>query len=142
MEDLKHKYENFRKCCDALGKAIELQEQLESTMAGNTIAQDLFTAGVIKHFELTYETGWKFLKTYLNIKYDYRESSPKAIFRACGDYLILPQVMVNELITLADARNETTHIYNRLLAQEVCDSIEKHYQVFGKILEIIKLPLD
>jgi nucleotidyltransferase substrate binding protein (TIGR01987 family) len=139
MEDLNHKYENFKKCYEALGKVIDFQKELESMTFDNPVAQDFFNAGVIKQFELAYETGWKFLKEYLAEKYNHEALSPKVIFRACQDFRIFPQNMVNELITLADARNETTHIYNQILAQEVCNSIEKHYQVFGKILEIIKL---
>lgn len=42
-------------------------------------------------------------------------------------------------ITLAEARNSTTHIYNQILAQEVCSSIVDHYKVFGQILKIIKI---
>lgn len=142
MEDLKHKYENFKKCYETLGEVIQLQQELEATLAENPIAQKLLIAGVVKHFELAYETGWKFLKEYLAQKYNHESFSPKAIFRACDTYRIFPQIMVSELVTLADARNETTHIYNQVLAQEVCDSIEKHYEVFGKILEIIKIPTD
>ena len=47
-------------------------------------------------------------------------------------------MITNELITLADARNTTTHIYDQILAQEVCNAIVKHYHIFGKILEIME----
>jgi nucleotidyltransferase substrate binding protein (TIGR01987 family) len=139
MEDLNHKHDNFKKCYEALGKVIALQEQLEYIAMDNSTAEDLFTAGVIKHFELAYETGWKFLKEYLREKHNHEALSPKAIFRACQDYRVFPEIMVNDLITLADVRNNTTHIYNQILAQEVCNEIEKHYEVFGKILEMIKI---
>ncbi len=133
------KYENFKKCYEALGKVIHLQEQLILSAASNTVMKDLINAGVIKHFELAYETAWKFLKEYLAYKYNSEEGSPKPIFRECEKYRLFPQRMVNDLITLADARNSTTHIYNQILAQEVCNDIIKHYQVFGKILKIIKI---
>lgn len=132
-------YENFKKHYQALCKVIDLHEQLADMASDNPVARDLFNAGVIKHFELAYETGWKFLKEYLAKKYDHVALSPKEIFRSCQSYKMFPQSMLNDLITLADARNETTHIYSQVLAQEVCNSIEKHHQVFGKILEIIKL---
>jgi nucleotidyltransferase substrate binding protein (TIGR01987 family) len=142
MEDLKHKYENFKNCYEDLGRIIIFHKELESMNFANPIAETYFDAGVVKQFELTYETAWKFLKKYLEVTYNREVLSPKAIFRACEEFHLFEQSMLNELITLADARNETTHIYNRLLAQEVCDSIEKHYKVFGKILEIIQLPQD
>jgi nucleotidyltransferase substrate binding protein (TIGR01987 family) len=136
MEGLDNKYDNFKKCYEALGNVIELQEQLEISAALNPVMQNLITAGVIKHFELTYETAWKFLKEYLAKTYNCEALSPKQVFRECEKYQIFSTIMVNELITLADARNTTTHIYNQILAQEVCDAIVKHYQVLGQILEL------
>ena len=136
MEGLENKYNNFKKCYEALGNVIELQEQLEISAASNPIMQNLITAGVIKHFELTYETAWKFLKEYLAKIYNCEALSPKQVFRECEKYKIFSTIIINELITLADARNTTTHIYNQILAQEVCDSIIKHYQVLGQILQL------
>jgi len=143
MESLNRKYENFKNCYIALGKSITTQNEVEKMSLDNPAVQNLLesvNAGVIKHFELTYETGWKFLKEYLLVTYNREALSPKNLFRACQDVRIFPEIIVNELITLADARNETTHIYSKILAQEVCNAIEKHYEVFGKILEMIKLP--
>ncbi len=37
-------------------------------------------AGTVQHFEMAYETCWKFLKIYLEIKYDVEENSPKSVF--------------------------------------------------------------
>jgi len=140
MEALNHKYSNFKKCYEALGNVIVVQEELHYIALANPIANDLFKAGVIKHFELAYETAWKFLKQYLAEVYGQELSSPKSVFRACETYRIFPQHIVNELITLADARNTTTHIYDQILAQEVCDSIIRHHQVFGVILETVSIP--
>jgi nucleotidyltransferase substrate binding protein (TIGR01987 family) len=137
MEGLTHKYNNFKKCYETLGNVIKLQEQLQINTASNPVMQDLITAGVIKHFELAYETAWKFLKEYLANVHNCEALSPKQVFRECEKYQIFPTIIINELITLADARNTTTHIYNQILAQEVCDSIVKHYQVLGQILKII-----
>lgn len=139
MENLNHKYDNFKKCCEALGNVIQLQGQLGLSSATNPIMKDLINAGVIKHFELTYETAWKFLKAYLANKYNCEATSPKAIFRECEQYRLFPTIMINELITLTDARNTTTHIYNQILAQEICNEVIKHYHVFNQILKTIKI---
>jgi nucleotidyltransferase substrate binding protein (TIGR01987 family) len=139
MQELEHKYDNFKKIYEALNRAIQTQKKLEISAASNPVMQDLITAGVIKHFELAYETAWKFLKEYLSYKYDCKETSPKPIFRECHKYQIFPESMVNDLIILAEARNSTTHIYNQILAQEVCSSITDHYKVFGQILKIVEI---
>jgi nucleotidyltransferase substrate binding protein (TIGR01987 family) len=116
MENLNNKYENFKKCYEALGKSIATQNELESIIQENPLAQNLLNAGVIKHFELAYETGCKFLKEYLLATHNREVLSPKTVFRACEEFQLFPKVMINELITLADARNETTHIYSQILA--------------------------
>jgi nucleotidyltransferase substrate binding protein (TIGR01987 family) len=142
MESLNRKYENFKKCYEALGKTIRKQNQIEAMFLDNEADEDLLNAldaGIIKHFELTYETGWKFLKEYLLETHDKEALSPKTVFRACEDLRLFSPSMLNELIALADARNETTRIYSQILAKEVCNAIEKHYQIFGKILKMIQL---
>ena len=139
IESLHTKYENLKKCYTAWGKRINTQYELETLYLDNTSIQNLVSLGIIKHFELTYELGWRFLKEYLLTIYIRQEDSPKVIFRTCQELNLFPEEMTNELITLADARNETTHIYNQILVQDVCNSIEKHYEFFGKILDIIKL---
>lgn len=140
MEALERKYNNFKKSYMSLGRAIDVQKQLSAIAAKNTDANDLFISGVIQHFEITYETAWKFLKQYLMEVHDTDIASPKQIFRTCETYRIFPEDMVQELIILSDARNTTTHIYDQVLAQEVCNAIIKHYHTFGEILNHIKMP--
>ena len=141
MDALENKYDNFKKCYENLGKAIAIQEQLHDIATDNIDAKNLFSAGVIKHFEITYETTCKFLKQYLTEMYGSISTSPKQIFRECETHKLFPPHIVNDLITLADARNNTTHIYDQILAQEVCNDISKHYKAFGIILTTIKPPI-
>lgn len=140
MEALERKYNNFKKSYKSLGRVIDVQKQLSAIAAQNNDANDLFISGIIQHFEITYETAWKFLKEYLMEVHGSDIASPKQVFRACETYRIFPEDMVKELIILSDARNTTTHIYDQVLAQEVCDAIVKHYQTFGQILTHVKMP--
>jgi nucleotidyltransferase substrate binding protein (TIGR01987 family) len=140
VDALKRKYNNFKKCYESLGKAIATQKLLENISRENSDARNLFSAGIIQHFELTYETAWKFLKQYLAVIHGSNAASPKQVFRECEMYRLFPPHITNEFITLADARNTTTHIYDQILAQEVCDSIIKHHEAFGKILNLIQIP--
>jgi len=139
MEILEKKYKNFKKAYISLGKVIEVQKQLSDIAAKNPAANDLFISGVIQHFEITYETAWKFLKQYLMEVHNADIPSPKQIFRACETYRVFPENIVSELIILSDARNTTTHIYDQVLAQEVCNAIVTHYHTFGEILKHIKM---
>lgn len=137
MEILNEKYQNFLNAYNSLGRSLEVQKQLQAIAAKNSDLQDLFIAGIIQHFELTYETAWKFLKQYLKHVHGVDIASPKAVFRSCREMNVLSEPVVNELLELADIRNVTTHVYDRLLAQEVCLSIEKHYKIFGILTKIM-----
>ena len=94
MEGLANKFDNFKQCYKALGNVIELQGQLEISAASNPVMQNLITAGVIKHFELTYETAWKFLKEYLANVYNCEALSPKQVFRECEKYKIFSTIIL------------------------------------------------
>lgn len=138
MEALKRKYDNFKKAYAALNRAVATQEELKSIALQNPDADDLFSSGVIQRFELAYETAWKFLKEYLKHVHSIDVASPKEVFRVCYTYRIFPEALMNHLVQLADARNKTTHIYNQILAKEVCEAIKKHQDAVGKILEFIQ----
>ena len=139
MEVLNQKYENFKKAYEALSKVLEAQEKYKKIAAEDASLFQMHSAGVIQHFEMAYETCWKFLKQYLQELKEIDISSPKAIFRACYTNDILPLKITEELSQLSDARNKTTHIYNQILAQEVSNDIVKHQQVFAEILKLLKL---
>lgn len=98
MDPLKRKYDNLKQRYENLGKAITMQEQLQNIAKENIDAKNLFLAGVIQHFELAYETAWKFLKQYLTENHGSTAASPKQIFRECEPYRLFPQNVVNELI--------------------------------------------
>jgi len=138
MEELIEKYDNFNKAYLALGRAIEIDKKLKTIDLHGIDGDELFSAGIIQHFELAYETAWKFLKVYLLTSNQKEVNSPKDTFKACLTHNVLPVTIVNNLILLADARNETTHIYSKILAREICNDIIKHYEVLGKVLALTK----
>lgn len=137
MEKLKRKHENFARSYNALNNSILVLNNLSTKVSKNE--HNVITAGVIKHFELAYETAWKFLKQYLELKMAIEIASPKAVFKSCYEYKILPLDLVQMLIVLADDRNLTVHIYDQATAEEVCKEIVEHYKALGKILEILNI---
>jgi nucleotidyltransferase substrate binding protein (TIGR01987 family) len=137
--NLERKYDNFKMAYAALGKAIATQERKDSDDPHDTDAHELNSAGVIQNFEVTYEMAWKFLKVYLEDMHQIVATSPKDVFRACHTHRFLPETIMNELIQLADARNQTTYTYNAIVARAVRDDIVKHYKVLGMVLERLKI---
>lgn len=140
MESLKNKLASFEKAYGALERAIAAHAKFsEQPLVDPDIADTLMT-GIVKNFELAYETGWKFLKQFLFDVYNVEVNSPKGVFQACLKQEILSKAIVDQLTLLADTRNLTTHMYDIVIAQEVNLEIDQHYAVLGKILELVKLP--
>jgi nucleotidyltransferase substrate binding protein (TIGR01987 family) len=139
MEDLDYKRTNFAKTCAALKKAIITKEQiLQDVSLKENLAEDLVSAGVIKHFELAYETCWKYLKLYLSEIHKVETSSPKSVFQTCFVMKIFSQKLVEELSDLSDIRNQTTHIYDHRMSQRICAQIITYCEVFDQVLQATK----
>jgi nucleotidyltransferase substrate binding protein (TIGR01987 family) len=100
----------------------------------------LLLLSVVQNFELTYETCWKFLRHYIFEKEGLELNSPKAVFRTCGERGLLPADLAAELIMLVDVRNETIHVYDREIAENVVADVVTHAQVFGRVLQLIQVP--
>lgn len=132
---MKHKFDNFVKTYKALNKSMNVLKKIGSQVPEDE--HDVIVAGVIKHFELAYETAWKFLKIYIAINHKEEILSPRAVFKACYTYGIFPQEIINDLLELLDDRNLTVHIYDQITAEEVCSSIAKYYMSLGKIIELL-----
>ena len=98
--------------------------------------KDLVLSGVIKHFELTYETAWKFLKEYLHQVHGPVITSPRAVFRTCYEYQILSEAVTEALFDLIDDRNLTVHVYDMETAERICKTIENYFFVFEAIVKI------
>ncbi len=142
MERLKKKLFSFQKAYNALERAIATHAKFiaqDPNLVDPDITDSLMTS-VVKNFELSYETGWKFLKQVLSDVYNIEANSPKSVFQACLKQGILPELITDQLALLAETRNLTAHMYDQVIAQEVNSDIDQHYAVLGQILELIKLP--
>lgn len=135
MEVLKVKYINFKNSYASLRKAIETREKFRNSNDPDLI--DVIEAGVIKHFEIAWETSWKFLQALIRSKNIATENSPKKIIRDCYSLGILPKKVAETLEELADVRNETTHVYDQDMSHEVCNEIINHYLILGDIIKHI-----
>lgn len=133
MESLERKHKNFMKAYKALQESLEVMK--DQKMIPGPI-HNVIVAGVIKHYELAYETGWKFLKVYLQTKVGVEIASPKNVFRACYQYQILPKHITDTLLQLVDERNLTVHIYDDQMAQRICDAIIEYFFVFDEIAKL------
>ena len=88
----------------------------------------------IQRFEYTFEALWKFLKEYLKNE-GIIANSPKACFRelfALGNFLTEEETVL--FLEMTDKRNETTHTYKEIIAEEIFKLIPKYANLMEKLL--------
>lgn len=106
----------------SLRKAIDSLEQSAAwyrKVAGNVPA-DILRDSVIQRFEYTYELCWKMMKRWLemNLGSTYVDGiSRKELFRYAAEHHLIEDSM--KWFSYHEARNETSHIYDESVAQDV-----------------------
>jgi nucleotidyltransferase substrate binding protein (TIGR01987 family) len=113
VEELKLRQAKFLKSLSALEQSIQL-----SNDPASPILQNILVASNIKHFEMCYESAWKFLQILLRTKYDLKIDSPKKIFRELFALGLIDNYITTELLNISEARNATVHDYDEETAYE------------------------
>lgn len=131
MERLKERYSMVVHAVDTLGQAIKKL----SSCSEQDENYESFRDSLIKRFEYSMDTFWKFLKEFLQKKHGIAPAaSPSKIFRQCLDAQILTQDEYERALDVVEDRNMTSHTYNELLAEEISKDIPKHYLVIHSVL--------
>ncbi|MCX5751487.1 MAG: HI0074 family nucleotidyltransferase substrate-binding subunit, partial [Candidatus Saganbacteria bacterium] len=94
---------------------------------------------VIQNFEFTYELCWKFMKRWLskNLGSAYVDGIPRyELFRLAGESLLIDNVSL--WMDYHDARNETSHVYDKTTAGEVFAAAVKFSEDAKKLLANIE----
>ena len=82
--------------------------------------QRAIKAGVIQHFEFTYELAWKFMKRWLEINVSPTIANGVArreLFRLAAEYQLIEDV--ERWMRHHNARNSTSHLYQRTAADAI-----------------------
>lgn len=132
MEKLIHKHQKFILSLHALERSIKA---FSRTDLDEDIRENL-VASIIKHFEMCYEATWKFLKLYLEIRFEEKLDSPKKVIRQCFILKLIDLETCEKLLDASEARNTTTHDYNVEKAQLTSKQIGNYYLTFKKITTI------
>ena len=129
----KQRLNNFLPAFEQLKSAVELSQQRPLT--------ELEKQGLIQAFEFTHELAWNVLKDY----FDYQggnliTGSRDATREAFNKGLIVDGDHWMEMIK---SRNQTSHTYNKTIANDIVDKILKHYfrlftEFYQKMTELSK----
>lgn len=92
----------------------------------------------IQRFEYTVESFWKTLKVYLREKEGVDAPTPKAAIREGGSAHILSPDEVVLALAMIDDRNQTSHLYNRMLAGALYEKLPNYAGFLRKVCDRLK----
>jgi len=101
--------------------------------------QEVIRAGVIQNFELAYELCWKFMKRWLetNISPMVADGvTRRELFRLAAENRLIDDV--EQWMIYHDARNQTAHIYDLEVAQEVYETARGFVRDARKLLQALE----
>lgn len=125
---LKEKFELFS---NALSTVNELVDGSEKTK----VTRD----ATIQRFEYTVEAFWKLLKTYLQEHEGIDVYTPKSVFREVGNAGLMNESEVALCMEMIDDRNETVHLYNENLAEDIHKNIPRYRDLMRDASSRIKI---
>lgn len=120
MAENKLDYSSLEKAVATLEMALHSFETITVTLLPEE--RDLMRDGVIQHFEYTFELAWKTIKRYLEMYGLERvdKLTARDLFRVAFETGLIGDASA-WFDYLAD-RNQTSHIYDEIVAREVFDS--------------------
>lgn len=124
----------FRKAIDSLAEALDWYKN-RSTVAPSEILRD----SVIQRFEYTYELAWKMMRRWLeaNIGASYVDGiSRKELFRMATEQRLIADLL--KWFRYHEARNQTSHIYDESVAQDVFSVVEDFLDDVKKFLKALE----
>ena len=105
--------------------------------------KDTIRAGVIQNFEFTYELCWKFMKRWLDNSLGSSRVdgvTRRELFRLAAEHQLIDDV--DRWMAYHDARNETSHGYDRGSAEAVFLVAVKFLPDAGKLLQCLEMKND
>ena len=92
---------------------------------GEPWIRETLRAGIIQHFEVCYELCWKFMKRWIEMNVSSVQVdgvSRRELFRQAAECQLIESV--DQWMSFHQARNETSHLYDRPIAESVFESAE------------------
>jgi len=107
---------------NALAEGIEAYRESKENPDAKLNALNTLQSGVIQNFEVAYELSWKFMKRWLeqNINPNITLGvSRKEFYRIAKEHLLISDA--EKWLEFHEARNETSHSYDKETADEVLE---------------------
>ena len=129
---------SLQKAVAALRAALAKSNDSHFMATLDDVARDTMKAGVIQHFEFTYELCWKFMKRWLetNISPNVADGvTRRQLFRLAVENRLIDDV--DRWMRHHDARNDTAHTYDPAIAERVYRAAHDFAHDAGGLLEAL-----
>lgn len=111
---------SLKKAVTALQDVLNRSDDAALMQTLDPVVQKAIKAGVIQHFEFSYELCWKFMKRWLEVNVSATEVdgvTRRELFRQAAEQRLITDV--DRWMAHHHARNQTSHAYNADVAEEV-----------------------
>lgn len=139
MEELAGRYQQLLQAYKRLDYMTKKYVQLSksTTKSSQDEEDELITHrdAVIKRFEFCYELTWKFFKLLLNKNFSIDVASPRKVFQECYQQAVFTREETELLLEMIDARNETTHVYDESVAEDISKKVVDYYAFLAQIVK-------
>jgi len=108
-----------------LSNSLRGYQASPALQSGEPWINETLRAGIIQHFEVCYELCWKFMKRWIEVNVGSVQIdgvSRRELFRQAAESLLIDNVDL--WMSFHQARNETSHLYDRPIADSVFNSAE------------------
>ena len=135
---------SLRKAVSAMELVLARSEDAKFMESLDEIARNAIRAGVIQHFEFTYELCWKFIQRWIRGNVSAEEANHprtrKDIFRMAAERNLVSDPAV--WFEYAEARNATSHTYDVDKAGTVYDTAKRFVKHARELLDILEASND
>lgn len=112
--------DNLRNSIKALTDLLAVSEDSDRMGQLSEVERNGIQSGVIQKFEITYELSWKLMARWLNTHIGSGVAdgvTRRQLFRLAAENLLIPDVDL--WMEHHKARNDTTHVYDQMTAEQV-----------------------
>lgn len=130
---------SLKKAVSALTSALAKSDDAEFMRQLDDVARNTIKAGVIEHFEFTYELCWKFIKRWLetNISPSAADGvARRELFRLGAENRLI--VDVEQWMRYQAARNLTSHTYEPEIAEKVYNTAHDFARDAARLLAALE----
>ena len=134
MEQVNLRFKSLEKALLRLSESLTFFAKEKPSAPFYTQLRD----SVIQRFEFCVDIFWKCLKDHLEAKHGIKVASPKSAFResAAQDIISLHEFQILE--KMIDSRNESSHRYDEIMANDIAIQVGDYHKLMKDILERIK----